>query len=86
MTAPISSVLDAVNSRLSVRAFLPEPVPPALIRELLTQAARAPSGGNVQPWHIDVLAGDALASFRARMRERLQPGMEPEEPAYDIYP
>ncbi|MDA7417517.1 nitroreductase [Xenophilus arseniciresistens] len=86
MNAPSSSVLDAVRSRLSVRAFLPEPVPPSLIRELLVQAARAPSGGNVQPWHIDVLAGEALAAFRQRMRERLAPGAEPEEPAYEIYP
>lgn len=87
LTAPAAStVTQAVRTRLSVRAFLPEPVPSALIRELLTQAARAPSGGNVQPWHIDVLAGDALAAFRARMRERLQPSAEPEAPAYDIYP
>lgn len=79
-------VFEAVRTRLSVRAFLPEPVPPTLIRELLAQAARAPSGGNLQPWHIDVLAGDALAAFRACMRERLQPGAEPEAPAYAIYP
>lgn len=86
MNAPTRSVLDAVRSRQSVRAFLPEAVSPDLIRELLAEAARAPSGGNLQPWHIDVLAGDALAAFRARMRERLAPDAEPEAPAYEVYP
>lgn len=85
-TTATASVRDALHSRLSVRAFLPDPVPAALIRRLLADAARAPSGGNLQPWHVDVLAGQALADFRARMRERLAPDAEPEEAAYPIYP
>src|SRR4051794_32695637 len=65
---------DAVASRLSVRAFLPEPVDGETIRKVLTMAARAPSGGNLQPWHIDVLAGDALAALRTTMHKRLSEG------------
>jgi nitroreductase len=77
---------DAVASRLSVRAFLPEPVDGETIRKVLTMAARAPSGGNLQPWHIDVLAGDALAALRTTMHKRLSEGGEPEPSEYDIYP
>lgn len=79
-------VHEALATRLSVRAFLPTPVPGETIRRVLAQASRAPSGGNLQPWHIDVLAGEPLAAFKARMQERLAPGAAPEAPEYDIYP
>ena len=32
---------------------------------MLEAAARAPSGGNVQPWHIDVVAGSKLDELKA---------------------
>ncbi|CAN7496532.1 nitroreductase [Variovorax sp. LjRoot290] len=78
-------VQEAVASRHSIRAFLSTPVDGETIRRVLTAAARAPSGGNLQPWHIDVLAGDALAELRQRMQARLAAG-ETEPAAYDIYP
>lgn len=79
------TVADAVRSRTSIRAFLPDPVPEAVLREALVLAARAPSGGNLQPWHIHVLSGASLERLRARMVERLgNPGYDPLE--YDIYP
>lgn len=74
-------VTEAVNRRKSVRAFLPDPVDDDVIAELLTKAARAPSGGNVQPWRIYVVNGDTMTRFREFIAER-QPGA----PAYDIYP
>lgn len=55
---PSRSVSDAVVSRRSLRAFLPTEVPRDLIEELLTLAARAPSGTNMQPWHAWVLMGE----------------------------
>ena len=48
---------EAVRRRKSIRSFLPDRVDDATIAELLTTAARAPSGGNVQPWRIYVLNG-----------------------------
>ncbi len=80
------NVSEAVASRRSVRGFLDTPVDPAVIRRVVEAAARAPSGGNLQPWHIDVVAGAPLAELKAIMRERMtaQPGGEPTE--YDIYP
>ena len=78
-------VADALNSRQSIRDFLPTPVPLETIRRVLATASRAPSGGNVQPWHIDVLVGTPLESLKTRMRER-SPADPPELPEYDIYP
>ena len=38
------NVTEAVERRISVRAFKPDPVPGALVREILELAKRAPSG------------------------------------------
>lgn len=51
----------AITSRRSVRAFLPVPVPRAVVEQILQVASRAPSGTNTQPWQVDVLTGGALA-------------------------
>ena len=42
-------VRDAIATRYSCRAFLPTPVPLDTVRDILDRAARAPSGGNLQP-------------------------------------
>lgn len=60
-----NSVTQAILSRRSVRAFLPRKVERSAVAELLEVAARAPSGGNLQPWRVDVLTGAPLAALRA---------------------
>jgi nitroreductase len=60
--APIGphAVVDhAIATRQSIRAFLSTPVPRATIEEILSLAARAPSGTNTQPWKVAVLTGAA---------------------------
>jgi nitroreductase len=49
---------QALLTRRSVRAFRSDPVPRVLIEEILALASRAPSGTNVQPWKIHVVAGE----------------------------
>jgi nitroreductase len=49
---------EAIRSRKSVRRFLPTPVPAAVVSHILNVAARAPSGNNVQPWRVYVVAGE----------------------------
>lgn len=78
-------IQEAVASRRSIRAFLPTPVGGDTIRRVLTQAARSPSGGNLQSWHIDVVTGDALHALKARVQAQIASG-EPEATEYDIYP
>jgi len=41
-----------------------KPVGPELVRELIARAARAASGGNLQPWPVYALTGAALADLR----------------------
>lgn len=79
------TVSEAIGARRSVRGFLGTPVDPAIIRGMLETAARAPSGGNLQPWHVDVVTGGAMDRLKAIMRDRLAAGVA-ETPAYAIYP
>jgi len=79
-------IAEAVDSRRSVRGFLPDPVDPAVIRRVLERAARAPSGGNLQPWHIDVVGGAKLAELKAIMARRVMETPRGEPTEYDIYP
>lgn len=79
-------VSEAVASRRSVRGFLPTPVDPAVIRRVLERAARAPSGGNLQPWHIDVVGGARLDELKAIMARRVPEAPTGEPTEYDIYP
>lgn len=48
---------EAIVSRRSVRGFLTDPVPMALVRHILEVSARAPSGTNMQPWQGHVVVG-----------------------------
>ncbi len=79
-------VLDALDSRFSCRAFLPDPVPLETVRAILAAAARAPSGGNLQPWHVYALAGPALARLVADVEGRMRDLPRGEVPEYRVYP
>lgn len=82
------NVTQAVERRRSVRAFTSEGVETSLIVETLELAARAPSGGNLQPWNVAVLNGERMAEFRALMEERLAgtPHPDGETAEYAVYP
>ncbi|UVO54682.1 nitroreductase [Sphingomonas sp. SUN039] len=77
-------VRDAVAARRSVRGFQDTPVDLALVERLVAEAARSPSGGNLQPWHIDIVAGEAMNRLKQAMMAKLAGGQE--TPEYDIYP
>ena len=57
MTQALNLVDQAITSRRSVRAFLPQPVARETLVHLLEVASRAPSGTNTQPWKVYVLQG-----------------------------
>ena len=63
------SVLEAIEGRQSVRAFLPDrPVDRSTVARILAAGARAPNGSNIQPWRVAVLFGDALAAFSSDIK------------------
>ncbi len=79
------TVTEAVERRISTRAFLPKPVAYDTVYEIFHKARRAPSGGNVQPWKVDILCGAKLDGLTRAVGEKLMAGVK-EEPQYDIYP
>ena len=85
LTEPVSSVSEAMKSRVSVRSFLQRPVPENLLRDILNKARRAPSGGNLQPWRAHVLTGEKLKSFVRAGIEKSKNGLT-ERPTYPAYP
>ena len=79
-------VSTAIDTRMSCRAFLPTTVPESTVRAILEAATRAPSGGNLQPWHCHVLSGEPLARFLDIIRRRLAQHPRGEGAEYDVYP
>jgi nitroreductase len=71
-----NNVTHTILSRRSTRAFLPRPVGREVVEEMLELAARAPSGGNLQPWHVDVLTGEHLAALKAEALTSARAEME----------
>lgn len=79
-------VSEAITSRITARAFLDKPVPEPLLREILETAKRAPSGGNLQPWHVWALSGEPMARFKALIKEKVSVHPRGEGTEYHIYP
>ena len=75
-------VSEAVQSRKSIRSFLKKSISNSLIKDLLVQASRAPSGGNLQPWRVCVINKQSMKDFL-----NFQSSWKGQEkPSYDIYP
>lgn len=88
-TATQTAAVDAaIASRRSMRAFLPTPVPQALLEDILGLAARAPSGTNIQPWQVHVLTGAAKDRLCDRICAIYENPAElaHHEREYDYYP
>jgi len=79
-------VADAVAARFSARAYLERPVPVEQIRRILERARQAPSGGNLQPWHVYVVAGQPLRKLLLKVRERAAQAPHGEPREYNVYP
>lgn len=86
VTAPSPRVSDAVATRRSVRAFLPDPVAPDLVRDIVERSARAASGGNLQPWKLAILADAKRDELVEAVRTRQATTPFGDGPEYEIYP
>lgn len=79
-------VSTAVAQRISTRAFKDTPLPEADVRDWLTKAQRSPSGGNVQPWRVIVLTGDAKQEVINLAQAKLAENPKGELTDRPIYP
>jgi nitroreductase len=77
--------LEALRQRRSCRAFLADPVPAEIVRAILDTARWAPSGGNLQPWRVIAVTGEARDEVVRVAGEALFTGAS-EECDHLIYP
>ena len=61
---------DVLLARRSIRGYKSDPVPKALIQEILQLAMRSPSSMNTQPWNFTIVSGEILNRIRAGNTER----------------
>jgi nitroreductase len=86
MSEVLMNVSEALATRKSIRAFRPDPVPREVVEEILIASARAPSGGNLQPWKVHVLLGAAKDELVRRTKEQMKINPRGGTPEYHIYP
>ncbi len=84
-TEKSKTVTEAINTRITTRAFLDKPVPEDVLKGIFETARRTPSGGNLQPWNVHVLTGEALDAFRTEVIGKLMQG-KTEGDTYQAYP
>jgi coenzyme F420-0:L-glutamate ligase/coenzyme F420-1:gamma-L-glutamate ligase len=51
----MSTVIDVLKGRRSIRKYTPQPLPAEILQEILTAATYAPSAHNAQPWRFIIL-------------------------------
>ncbi|MCX4437521.1 MULTISPECIES: nitroreductase [Streptomyces] len=79
-------VYEAVTSRRAVRGFIDRPVPREVLERVLSAAAWAPSGSNLQPWHVYVLTGRPLGKLKELADGRVTACDPWDEREYEMYP
>lgn len=66
-------LFEAMRTQRALRRLKPDPVPEALIWQVLEAATGAPSGGNLQPWNFVVIRDPQT---KRRMHEFYLDGMQ----------
>ncbi len=80
------TVEDILKARISTRAFLDTPVSEDEVRDILDIARWAPSGGNLQPWRVDVVMGPARDRLVEIVGKAITEDPSADESEIDIYP
>ena len=80
------TVSAAIATRHSIRRFLSTPVSRSQVEQILSLARRAPSGTNMQPWHVWVLAGEQKRSLSSALSAAHNEGSSSWQPEHRYYP
>lgn len=62
---------EAASSTRAVRRLRPDPIPDEILRRVLRAASWAPSGGNLQPWHVIAVRDPARKQGLAELYREL---------------
>lgn len=80
------NVYDALRSRGSTRAFLDRAVHLDALHRMLDAARWAPSGSNIQPWHVHAVAGEPLRRLCEDVRHAALTERHAHSWPYQYYP
>jgi nitroreductase len=67
-------IIEAIKTRKSIRAFKPDPIPKAVLEDILKTASLSPSAANLQPWEFLVVTGEPLKKLSAAFIEKSKAG------------
>lgn len=77
-------IFEAIRTRRSIRNFTEEPVPKAMVEQLLENAILAPSSSNSQPWNFVVIQDkELLKSYSDRAKTLMLKTMESHSDPYN---
>jgi len=83
------NVIEALQQRKSVRAFLKKDVSKDKVNTILEAASHSPSGANIQPWQVAIVTAEAKQTLQTKLeeafREDTKNGITP-KPDYVYYP
>ncbi len=79
------NIINALQQRKSVRAFLNKDVEEEQINAILTAASLAPSGANIQPWQVAVVKGDTKCALQTEIENKFRMG-DKGKADYQYYP
>ncbi len=77
---------QALKTRISIRSFLDTPISERAVREILDVARWSPSGGNLQPWRVRAVAGEARQTITRLAQSVLATNPTGEADEEPIYP
>ena len=80
------TVSAAIATRHSIRRFLSTPVSRTQVEQILSLARRAPSGTNMQPWNVWVLAGEQKRTLSSALSAAHNEGPSSWQPEHRYYP
>jgi nitroreductase len=72
---------EAASTTRAVRRLRPDPIPEPVLRRVLQAATWAPSGGNLQPWHVIAVRDPARKKGLAELYRKLWSDYAPQRRA-----
>ncbi|MFL2801507.1 MAG: nitroreductase [Paracoccaceae bacterium] len=79
-------VSEALDNRISCRSFLSQKVNKKIIKNIIKKAGKSPSGGNLQPWQVFVLADKNLRNLIKEIKKDILEFPKGHPTEYEIYP